>query len=217
MAETPIHVAAIILVLQALQDLFGHRTDMFLGANMFWYFEQGQPKRRVSPEVLAAKGVAGNHVRRSFRTWEEGTVPAVTFEISSVKTYKKDLTEKRDLYTRLGVKEYFLFDPDNRYLKPQLQGFRLENGVSVPIAPGPDGGLTSMELGLRLIAEGQILRFIDPKTGKRHLTREEQIQQERRRRKEVKRRAEKERKRADELEAEVARLRSLLPPEARGE
>jgi Uma2 family endonuclease len=200
LAETPIHLAAIIWLLQGLQDWFAGRTDVFLSADMFFYYEQGNAGARVAPDVLVAKGV-GSHVRRSFRLWEEGTVPSALFEISSEETWRYDLTDKRELYARLGISEYFVFDPEARYLDPPLQGFRLDNGVSVPIPPEPDGSLVSRELGLRLIAEGEMLRLIDMQTGRPIPTREERIEQEK--------------QRADALEAEVQRLRALLPPEMR--
>jgi Uma2 family endonuclease len=227
MAETPVHGNAMIVLLQALQDLFGDRTDMYMGINMFVYYERGNPQRKVSPDVYLAKGVRGNHVRRSFRTWEEGTVPTVVFEISSEDTFRIDLTDKRELYASLGVSEYYLFDPDDRYLDPQLQGLRLKKGVYVPIAPGKDGSLTSRELGFRLIAEGTLLRLLELKTGRPVPTRAERIEQEEQRLKQVrqrarqekkhanqeKARADQEKKRADQLAAEVARLRARLPPD----
>jgi Uma2 family endonuclease len=209
MAETPIHVDAIILLLEALRDHFAGRTDVCMMANSFMYYERGKTSSRVAPDGLVAKGV-GNHLRRSFRIFEEGVPPNVTFEVCSKNKWKKDLTTKRELYARIGVAEYFCFDPDAKYLKPPLQGFRLENGASDAIVPESDGSLTSFELGVRLVAEGKMLRLINAKTGVPIPTREERIKQERKR-------AAKEKRRADALEAEVARLRKLLPPQARDE
>jgi Uma2 family endonuclease len=202
MAETPLHVAAIIFLFQALEDFLAKRKDIFLAANLFFYYEQGNPKRRTAPDVLVAKGV-GNHLRRSYRLWEEKKPPAVLFEVSSEDTWRKDLGEKRDLYERLHVGEYFLFDPESKYLKPALQGFRLQSGLLVPITPARDGSLASLELGLRLLAEGGMVRLLNLRTGKPILLRSEQVQQE-------KRRANQEKKRADQLAAEVERLRKLL-------
>jgi Uma2 family endonuclease len=223
MAETPIHVAAIIWLYQALEDLFARRKDVFLAANIFFYYKFGNPKKRTSPDVLVAKGV-GNHLRRSFRLWEEKFPPAVLFEISSKKTWREDLGRKRRLYARLGVAEYFLFDPDHKYLKPPLQGFRLVGGKSVRIQPAEDGSLLSVELGVRLKAEGDMVRLIHARTGKPILKRSEQVQQARKRAAREKKRveemkdradqekdrADQEKDRADQLAAEVERLRKLL-------
>ena len=56
------------------------------------------------------------------------------FEVTSSKTRKEDSVTKRDLYAKLGVLEYFLFDPLGDYLKPRLQGYRLEDDRYSPIS-----------------------------------------------------------------------------------
>jgi Uma2 family endonuclease len=195
MGETDHHNVAMAWLREALQDYFAGRADVYVASNLLWYYKQGDPKARRDPDVLVAKKV-GNHLRRSFRSWEEKVIPCTLFEIASRRTWRTDLGEKRQLYARLGVKEYFVFDPEGRYLDPVLQGFRLVKGQSVPMKPAADGSLISKELGLRLVPEGGMLRLIDLATGQPVPTRLE--------------RAEQERQRADALAAEVARLRAQL-------
>ena len=74
---------------------------------------------------MLIKGV-GKHERRSFRTWEEKAVPCVIFEITSEEGREVDAVEKPAVYARLGVKEYFLFDPERAYLISTLP--RLSTG-----------------------------------------------------------------------------------------
>src|SRR5688572_18450347 len=72
--------------------------------------EEGNPKAVKVPDVMVILGVP-NHERWVFQTWVEGTVPNVIVEeVSSRKTRRNDLREKRELYAWLGVAEYFLFD-----------------------------------------------------------------------------------------------------------
>jgi len=189
MAETPIHVLAIMLLFQALQDFFRAKPDVYLASNMFWYWQEGNPEARRAPDVMVIPGV-GQADRRSFFSWKEnGAIPAVVFEVTSEKNWRENLWEKRELYEELGVKEYYLFDPEAAHLRPPLQGFRLGKRGYRALREAEDGSLTSQELGLRLAAEGRMLRLIDARTGERVLTREERVQT---------------------LEAEVARLRALL-------
>jgi hypothetical protein len=195
MGDTDFHSVALIWLRQALEDFFALVADVYVASNLIFYYDRSNYKNRRDPDVLVARGV-GKHFRRSFRLWEENTVPCTLFEILSEGTWQEDVGEKRELYARLGVAEYFLFDPEDKYLDPPLQGFRLKKGKYVALKPAADGSLLSIELGLRLIAEGSMLRLIDAKTGNPILTREEQAQQER--------------QRANELAAEVTRLRSLL-------
>src|SRR5947209_276850 len=83
MSESDLHVLAVILLREGLEDFFAStaRSDVCVATNMLLYYEQGNPSGRRDPDVLVALGV-GNHPRRSFRTWEEGTLPNVLFEIA---------------------------------------------------------------------------------------------------------------------------------------
>jgi Uma2 family endonuclease len=188
LGDTEFHSAAMIWLREALQDHFAGRSDVYVASNLLLYYQQGNPAGRRDPDVLVAKGV-GNHVRRSFRVWEEGVMPQVLFEIASESTWREDLGVKRTLYASLGVREYFLFDPEGGYLDPRLQGFRLDQGAFVPLTPAVNGALESAELGLRFVPEGAMLRLIDAATGVVVPTRSE---------------------RADQLTEEVVRLQALL-------
>jgi Uma2 family endonuclease len=195
MAETGIHVTAILMLYQALEDFFRGRDDVYLAANMFWYWEKGNPKARRAPDVMVVTSVPAEPQRRSFRSWQEGAVPAAIFEITSKKTWRNDLTTKHQLYRDLGVREYFIFDPDDKFVRPALTGFRLRSGGYEPIAWDEENRLPS-DLGFLAKAEGQTLRLFDAQSGQPILTREEAVA------------AEVERGRA--LMAENQRLRALL-------
>jgi Uma2 family endonuclease len=190
MAETPMHVRALILLFQALEDYLALRLDIYIGADMFWYWQEGDLSARRAPDVMVIKGV-GRAERRSFFSWREnGVLPCFIVEIVSEKTWREDLFHKRRLYAQLGVREYVLFDPEAAYLRPVLQGFRLqESGLYVPLEPDDLDRIHSDELGLFLRAEGPTLRLLDGMTGKPILSREERNQ---------------------DLEAEVTRLKALL-------
>src|SRR5260370_41293873 len=121
------------------------------------YYEQGNPQGRRDPDVLVARGVRGRHQRRSFRLWEEGVLPCTLFEISSGRTWREDVGPKRELYQRLRVREYFLFDPEGRWVRPAFQGFRLRRTRYAPLAPEADGCLPSRGLGVKMRRDGAML------------------------------------------------------------
>jgi Uma2 family endonuclease len=195
MGETDFHAVAQVWLRQALEDFFAAVLDVYVATNLLFYYERGNPSGRRDPDVLVAKRV-GKHRRRSYRLWEEGVVPCTLFEIASENTWEMDLNEKPELYARLRVPEYFLFDPEGRFLDPVLQGFRCRGGVPVGVKPNADGSLTSRHLGLRLVPEGAMLRLVDVRTGQRVPTRAE--------------RAEQAEEQAAQLAAEVVRLRAEL-------
>jgi Uma2 family endonuclease len=163
MAETGVHVKAIIAIVSMLWAYFRYRKDVYIGGDMFWYYEEGDPHKRLAPDVFVAFGVTTTE-RRSWLMWEEQKAPEVVFEITSRSTRAEDLGSKKGLYEWLGVQEYFLFDPLDEYLRPRLQGFRLVNGLYQAI-PAAGSEVASDILGLSLYAEKDKLRFHVLQTG----------------------------------------------------
>ena len=217
----------------------------FVAANMFLYYEQGNNRRHVSPDVFVSLNIPKDTdpPRESYFLWREGKGPDVVIELTSESTRDVDRDTKRTLYQdTLRVSEYFLFDPNDDYLDPPLQGFRLVSGVYQPI-PSVNGRVPSEVLRLHLEADGEMLRLWDPATRRRllippeveaALRHEEQArlqaeqernraERQRMRSEEAHRQAEEARQREEEArrqaEAEVERLRRELealrnkPPE----
>ena len=163
MAETDVHRALMIDLLTMLQEYFHDDPQVYISGNLFLYYQEGDPRRVVAPDVFVVKGVPGDH-RRIYKLWEEGQPPDVVFEVTSPSTRREDLRSKHDLYERLGVAEYFLFDPLGEYLRPPLQGHRLTQGHYRPLSPAADGALWSAVLGLELHPRGEHLRLFDPES-----------------------------------------------------
>jgi Uma2 family endonuclease len=217
LGETGIHVLATLGLFGALKVFFSTHPDVYVAADMFLYYQEGNPKARTAPDVMVIKGVP-NRERRIFKLWEEGVPPCTVFEVISRSTWREDTITKTALYARLGVREYFLFDPDADVLEEQLIGFRLDEDMYLPISPEADGTLASAELGLRFRVDGYMLRVLDPATGQLIPTLEEAIRQaeaarlkaEAARAEAEAARAKAEAARAAAAEAEVARLKALL-------
>lgn len=199
MAETPVHIRSIILLTQALEDFLRPRDpDVFIATNIFWYYVEGDTSQCASPDIMVVPGAGpgpGPGERRSFFSWRERVpTPTTVFEFASESTWEDNLRgDKFDKYQALKVPEYFIFDPQEAHIRPGLLGFRLRNGVYVPMRRS-NGALVS-SLGFRLRAEGEVLRLYTA-DDKPVLSREE--------------RAEQERQRADGLQSEVERLKALL-------
>jgi Uma2 family endonuclease len=223
MGDTDLHTYALNRLRDALEDHFADSPDVYVASILVMYYQQGDPQARRDPDVLVAKGVS-KHRRRAYRFWEEKVPPAVLFEIASRDTWRADVNEKPKLYASLGVKEYFVYDPEGTYLDPVLQGFRRVKGKPVAMTQAADGSLVSKQLGLRLVPEGEMLRLIDLQTGQPIPTRvernertEQARQEEQRARREAEQRAEQAERarqeaeqRAEQLAEEMRRLRELL-------
>jgi hypothetical protein len=161
--ETDTHIAALFHLWQALRFHFRNDPNTYVAGNMLFYYEQGNIAEFKVPDVFVVKGIA-KHDRRVYKLWEEHQAPCVVCEITSRGTRLEDLGTKRALYEMLGVREYYLFDPLDEYLRPRLQGFRLVAGMYQPSKLAPDGSLLSRELNLVLRPEGKLLRVADPDT-----------------------------------------------------
>jgi Uma2 family endonuclease len=169
MGETPWHIKNMFYALDPLSVWYAGDPKAFVAANMFVYLERGNPRRHVSPDLFVTLGIAKetNPPRERYLLWEEGKGPDFVTEFTSASTRDEDLEDKKIVYQEvLQVREYFLFDPNDEYLDPPLQGHRLVNGVYQRIE-AVDGRLPSEVLGLHLEADGELLRFWNPATRRR--------------------------------------------------
>ncbi len=169
-AETGLHVRELLGTFETLDDHFAGQPNVFVGANMFLYYQKGNRRKHVTPDVMLTMGIPKEPLRDCYLLWEERKAPDFVLEITSKTTRGEDMKQKFRLYRDvLRVSEYFLFDPRAEYLKPPLQGFLLTSGDYVPIEPVA-GRLPSQVLGLHLERDGEHLRLFDPATGSRLMT-----------------------------------------------
>jgi Uma2 family endonuclease len=155
---------------------FRQRDDVYVSGNLFVYYEEGNPKKCVAPDVFVVFGVTKRE-RRVYLVWEEGKGLDVVFEFTSRKTRNEDFGRKMDIYRGiLGVRELFIFDPLREYMEPPLLGFYRRGERWVREEP-KEGRLVSEVLGLEVVMVGEMLRLYDPKTQNFLPTPEELLQQ----------------------------------------
>ena len=168
LAENDAQLAAILYGVSALRVHYAGRNDVYVSGDLLIYYEEGNPRVSVAPDVFVVFGVE-DRMRMNYKVWEEGKGPDFVLEVASPSTWREDVGRKRDIYARLGVKEYWMFDPLGEHLKPALQGNRLVDGEyeRQPLLTSLAGrlGLHSGTLGLELWAKGRKMRFRDPETG----------------------------------------------------
>jgi len=202
LAETSVHIDAIINAVIILRNYLEGQQAIVL-ADQFLYYVQGFPKFRVAPDVMVVFNVQPG-ARDNYKVWEEAQVPSVIFEMTSAGTKDRDEVVKKDLYEGLNVPEYWQFDPKGEWIPEKLRGYRLQDGVYVPITDG-----RSEPLGLRLEVDELLISFYQENTGEKLLASDELVQalrQETLARQETEALLEQEQQRADRL---AARLREL--------
>jgi len=185
MAESDAQRKSLMYCVEALGLHFDRDPNIYVSGNLLIYYEKGNIHKSVAPDAFVVLGVP-KHDRLSYKIWQEGKAPDVVIEIASKSTWQKDI-ENRKLYARLGVKEYFQFDPTGEYLDSRLLGHWLDDdGTYQPIAsetPNKDSIiLESMVLKLELRLEVGQLHLYDPERGEYLLTHAEAEAERRRER-----------------------------------
>lgn len=195
-AETYDHLYVILTTLEVLKQYLTGRQATVL-ANQFLYYAQGFPRLRIAPDVMVIFDVEPGG-RDNYKTWEEGQVPVVIFEMTSKGTQDQDKTFKKTLYEQLGVQEYWLFDPKGEWIEQKLQGYRLRGEIYEPITDS-----RSAPLQLRLVVEGKLIGFYREDTGEKLLIADELAQALQ----QAEERAEQAQQQLAEMEATLARYR----------
>ena len=199
--ESTWHRDAMNMLIENIKWWWRDRTDYFVGGNMFVYFSE----RRVfnkdfrGPDVFVSLGVTHNPLRKSWVTWEEdGHQPDLIVEMISESTRDLDFGLKKELYARvLRTSEYYCVDPELNH----IDGWKLVEREYQPITP-VDGLYPSEVLGASI---GWCnIAYHDPKYPRPHPRLFDANG------KLIPIFAEAEKARADEAEAELARLRAEL-------
>ena len=160
-----------MVLTESLEFSLAHRDDVYVGANMFGYFNELQIQKNDTsgPDVFVLLNT-NQRVRKSWVVWQENDRrPDVVIELVSETTEDVDRGDKMRIYAKmLRVTNYYIFDP----LSLQLDGYVLDpqKGEYVPLKPDALGELVCPPLGLRLgVRRAQVqsvddkwLRWIDP-------------------------------------------------------
>lgn len=165
MAESDIHRDVMTHAVEGLKDHFLAEPEVYVTGNLLLYYERGNRSASVAPDVFVVRGVSKQR-RKSYLLWREHRAPCFVLEVTSESTRDEDLDTKKGRYARLGIEEYFLFDPLGEYLQPRFQGLRLVRGEYQPIRSEADGSLVSRTIGVAFAPQGASLRMVDVKTGR---------------------------------------------------
>ena len=205
---------------EPVDNRFSERQQRLLPHLLFSSWPQGKPfealsdvglfyaldEPAVAPDFMLSVGVKPRPLTsdtkdRSYLIWVYGKPPDLCIEVVS-NLKGRELGEKMELYARIRVTYYVVYDPFLLLGDRKVRAFCLNGGRYTEILVTDPFYLDELGLGLTLWdgviedTEGCWLRFVD-KEGRMLLTGEEALVQERAR-------VERERARADESELKAA-------------
>ena len=215
MGETTLHFDARASATEVLRRYFKDQgKEVFVASDLHTLYPG---ERAFYPDLLVVFD-APDHHRRSWNVLREGKGLDFALEILSRETKRKDLVEKLNLYARVGIPEYIIFDPDAL----RLRGYRLVKNIYQEMVE-KDGYCFSNVLGLQVRVDGDKIRFSVPegleipfadeltaRLNEKIGRKDRLIADYARELKELEQAAEEERQRAEDAEKEIKRLRALL-------
>ena len=158
-------------IVPTLAQHFRDRPRTRVNGNTLLYYEEGNPRRHISPDCYVAfdVDVALIEAHNNYRLWAVGKAPDFVLEIGSASTADNDIGGKRALYAALGVGEYWRYDPTGGrfYGEPLAGEYRFEGRyLRYPLHRESDGMVWahSPALSLDLCWIDGRLRFYHPVT-----------------------------------------------------
>jgi Uma2 family endonuclease len=133
MADNTLQFNWIVKIKENLEILFAdfhsgrlrQRSDVFVAGDLLWYPVEGNNQIRRAPDAMVAFGVAKGG-RGSYKQWVVNNIaPQVVFEIRSPSDRLAEMIAKYEFYSRYGVEEYYVYDPD----RVELTGWLRREGA----------------------------------------------------------------------------------------
>ncbi len=203
MAETDTHRKLMMDFILMLEDYFENNDDVYVSGNLLMYYEEGDPRKSISPDVFVVFGVE-KKLRNTYLTWAEANTPDFVLEIASPSTFPNDMGKKKELYASvLEVKEYYIYDPLGQIV-PSFVGYRLIDGVYQEI-DFVNERLPAKTLGLELGEHDGKLRLYNPNTAQWLQTPSEEVKKVRALVENAEARAQQEANARQNAEAELAK------------
>ncbi len=160
MGESTLHYELISYFFHSLRFLFANESDLAIAANLNLYYEEGNPVKYYTPDLMVSFGVPRRD-RQVYKLWEEKVFPQVVFEVASGRTWKNDIGEKAEFYDAFGAEEYYLIDAERRYLPLPLMAYRRIEGRLQYVALDNDR-IFSPLLGIDIVDTGKSFRLFNP-------------------------------------------------------
>ena len=137
----------ITYVMTTLMTRYENDPNVLVSGQSNVIYDSAVPGSVIVPDGCVVFGVDAKTIEtyRSYRIDEWGVPPAFVLEVGSPSTAGRDLGVKRELYARIGVREYWRLDRFGESYPEPLVGERLVDGqyVRLELHTEPDGAVWS--------------------------------------------------------------------------
>ncbi len=161
MPEGILHFLLSVNLISMLLAFFADRQDVKVFGNCMLYYEEGNRRKVISPDLMICFGLQETP-KRVYKLWETNIVPSVVIEFASETTWLNDVSTKLALYQKLGVKEYYIYDVEYDNLPQPLLAYHLIDDELTQIQV-ENRKILSESLNLELVDTGETLKFFDVK------------------------------------------------------
>ncbi|MCE7986219.1 MAG: Uma2 family endonuclease [Caldilinea sp. CFX5] len=162
-----LHGKLLAYIVELVRHTLEEKGLMFLIDTFLLYRDENNVKQRIGPDLLL---MPFRDPPPSAYDLETEALPRCVVEVTSPKSRLNDLERKAGFYLNLGIPAYLAIDAitANKQVRKQiiLRLWRLVDGEGQEVKADAQGGFTLPEMGMRIYAEGQRLRFVDLATGK---------------------------------------------------
>ena len=174
--DNPLQANAVVELRNSLREHFHGVPNVVVEGDMFLYYAKGEADERLVWGKRVGKYVAPDLIvvldhdlgdRQTYKVWEEGKPPDFALDVISPSSEVRNRVDKRKIYARIGIGEYFVFQPNPERAGPQLVGYALEGSGYRALRPD-SGSVRSEALGVLFRPEGSFLRVRDLRSGKEY-------------------------------------------------
>jgi hypothetical protein len=142
-------VGTIAYVMEVLRARYEGDPTVVWSSHTNIIYDSNVPGSFVAPDGFFVFGVDGEAIQRvdprSYRIDQWGASPAFVLEVASESTAPNDMGPKREIYARMGAREYWRLDRTGEYYGEHLVGERLVDGQyqRYELHTAPNGDLWS--------------------------------------------------------------------------
>lgn len=161
-----LHGQFLAYMMEVLRDALQKRGLMFLMDVFMLYRDKKGIKQRIGPDLLL---MPYRFPPPSSYDLDVEPPPLCVVEVTSPSSHLSDLEKKVDFYLNLGIPTYLAIDAITPHSQPrsqiELHVWRSVGGQAREMRPDAQGGLALPEMGLKILAHGQQISFVDLLTG----------------------------------------------------